>query len=154
MPALQMHIRPATSADIPSLMTLERQAPTAAHWSLPQYQAAFSSAAPSRVALVIEDESGTQGFLMARAAERQWEIENVAVAIGARRRGLGTRLIGEFLSVACGQGAAAVFLEVRESNAAARRLYEKCGFVEDGRRKRYYRDPEEDAISYRLLVAS
>jgi ribosomal-protein-alanine N-acetyltransferase len=41
-----------------------------------------------------------------------------------------------------------VFLEVRESNAAARALYEKCGFQISGRRKSYYSDPAEDAVLY------
>jgi ribosomal-protein-alanine N-acetyltransferase len=42
----------------------------------------------------------------------------------------------------------AVFLEVRESNAAARRLYENLGFHENGRRKAYYAEPSEDAVLY------
>ena len=48
------------------------------------------------------------------------------------------------------EGAAAVFLEVRESNRAARALYEKWAFLESGRRRGYYKDPEEDAILYRI----
>ena len=48
------------------------------------------------------------------------------------------------------RGAGAVFLEVRESNRAARALYEKWAFLESGRRRGYYKDPEEDAILYRL----
>jgi ribosomal-protein-alanine N-acetyltransferase len=51
--------------------------------------------------------------------------------------------------VAEAQGAESVFLEVRESNRAARFLYEKWSFVESGRRKQYYQGPQEDAIVYR-----
>jgi ribosomal-protein-alanine N-acetyltransferase len=43
-----------------------------------------------------------------------------------------------------------VLLEVRESNTAACEFYLKLGFVQDGRRKAYYRNPNEDAINYRL----
>ena len=143
-----MRIRLATPADIPTMMTLERHAATAAHWSAEQYQAVFSG--ESRVALVLEEEADVQGFIAGRAVGEEWEIENIAVAGLARRRGLGTRLLGEFLDVARGRGAEAVFLEVRESNFAARRLYEKWAFLETGRRKDYYRKPEEDAIAYRL----
>ena len=75
---------------------------------------------------------------------------NIAVAGPARRRGLGTRLLGEFLDLARARGADAVFLEVRESNRAARALYEKWAFLECGRRRRYYQDPDEDAILYRI----
>jgi ribosomal-protein-alanine N-acetyltransferase len=81
---------------------------------------------------------------------REWEIENIAVAGPARRRGLGTRLLGELLDQARDRGADAVFLEVRESNRAARALYEKWAFLESGRRRGYYKDQEEDAIVYRL----
>jgi ribosomal-protein-alanine N-acetyltransferase len=59
-------------------------------------------------------------------------------------------LLGEFLRLARERGADTVFLEVRESNLAARRLYEKATFVEKGRRQLYYQEPEEDAIVYQL----
>ena len=74
-----------------------------------------------------------------------------SVAPFARRRGLGKRLLSEFLDLARARSAEAVFLEVRESNLAARRLYEKCAFLESGRRKDYYRNPKEDSVNYRLI---
>jgi ribosomal protein S18 acetylase RimI-like enzyme len=46
-----------------------------------------------------------------------------------------------------------VFLEVRESNAGARALYEKTGFQPTGRRNSYYTDPPEDAVLYRLILS-
>jgi len=137
-------------ADIPALMALEKCAVTAAHWSAEQYQGAFSNNTVSRIALVTEHESRIEGFLIARAVEHEWEIENLVVAGSARRRGHGTRLLGRFLDIAYNQGGHAVFLEVRESNRAARRLYEKWAFVESGIRRRYYREPEEDAVTYRF----
>jgi len=149
MPALQMRIRRATAADIPDLMTLERHAPAAAHWSTEQYEIAFSGKPPYRVLLILE-EAGLQAFIAGRTLDKEWEIENIIVAEPVRRRGLGARLLGEFLDLARARGADAVFLEVRESNLAARRLYEKWAFVESGRRKLYYREPEEDAIVYQL----
>ncbi len=89
---------------------------------------------------------------MARAVDREWEIENIAVAGAARRRGLGTRLLGEFLDLVRKQGADAVFLEVRESNRAARTLYEKWAFVESGYRQKYYHHPDENAVLYHLCL--
>ncbi|MGA8732466.1 MAG: ribosomal protein S18-alanine N-acetyltransferase [Terriglobales bacterium] len=145
-----MQIRAAIPADIPTLVALEEHAATAAHWSTEQYEAVFSNQAPSRVMLVLEEEAGVRGFVVGRAVGEQWEIENIAVAASVRRHGLGTRLLEEFLDLARGHGAQAVFLEVRESNLAARRLYEKWAFVEVGWRKGYYREPGEDAIVYRL----
>lgn len=147
---MQLSIRPATAADLPAMMALEKHAATAAHWSAAQYEALFRTSDPGRVALIMQEASGLQGFVIARVVGEEWEVENIAVAGPARRRGLGTRLLGELLDLARARGAAAVFLEVRESNPAARALYEKWAFLESGRRPRYYKDPDEDAILYRL----
>ena len=148
--ATALKVRAANTADIPVIMALEKHAATAAHWSPEQYQELLSNAQPRRVALVLEEDNVILGFLVARTAVDEWEIENVVVAGPARWRGLGTRLLGEFLGLAAQEGAQAVYLEVRESNLAARALYEKWAFLEGGRRPRYYRSPEEDAILYRL----
>lgn len=145
---MTVNIRPATVADIPAMMALERHAVTAAHWSQADYQRLFAPVA-DRVALVLE-EAEVEGFIVARGMRTEWEIENIAVAGPARRRGLGTRLLAELLERALKAGAHNVFLEVRESNRAARELYQKWAFVESGRRKGYYRDPDEDAVLYRF----
>jgi [ribosomal protein S18]-alanine N-acetyltransferase len=162
---VKLSIRLAISTDLPTMMALEKHAVTAAHWSVEQYDALLRDSSPGRIALVIQvenqqaenqhdetlqEEAQVQGFVIARPAGVEWEIENIAIAGPARRRGLGTRLLGEFLDLARARGAEAVFLEVRESNRAARALYEKWSFTENGRRKKYYKDPEEDAILYRL----
>jgi ribosomal-protein-alanine N-acetyltransferase len=136
------------------MLALERASLTAGHWQPPQYQAVFEPAAPPRIALLEEEESTLLGFLMARPLGPEWELENLVVAASARRRGLGTRLLHELFGVLRSQGGAALFLEVRESNAAARGLYEKCSFVEVNRRPRYYREPSEDAVMYRLILGS
>ena len=147
---MKLTIRPATLADLPAMMSLEKHSATAAHWSAEQYAALFGGSNPGRVALIMIEESRVQGFVIARVVGDEWEIENIAIAGPARRRGLGTRLLGELLDMARAQGAAAMFLEVRESNQAARALYEKWAFLESGRRPAYYQDPQEDAILYRL----
>jgi ribosomal-protein-alanine N-acetyltransferase len=147
-----MRIRHGTPADIPGLMALERQTASAAHWSRQQYQTALANEALSRVVLILE-EGGMQGFIAGRAVGEEWEIENIAVAEPVRRRGFGARLLAEFLDMARERGAEKVFLEVRESNSAARHLYEKRAFVQAGMRRRYYRDPEEDAIVYQFGFA-
>jgi [ribosomal protein S18]-alanine N-acetyltransferase len=143
-----LQIRFATLEDLPSLMAVEEDALTAGHWSLEQYQSAWREFGPQRMLLVIEQDSTIQGFLVARAVDQEWEIENLAIATSVRRRGLGTRLLGHFLNLVRRQSEASVFLEVRESNRAARGLYEHCGFIESGRRLNYYRNPKEDAVLY------
>jgi ribosomal-protein-alanine N-acetyltransferase len=147
---VKLSIRPATVADLPAMMSLEKHSATAAHWSAEQYADLFGGSSPGRVALTVLEDSRVQGFVIARVLGDEWEIENIAVAGPARRRGLGTRLLGELLDMARSRGATAMFLEVRESNQAARALYEKWAFLESGRRRTYYQDPQEDAILYRL----
>lgn len=145
-------IRSATAADIAAMMVLEREAASAAHWSPERYEAVFAGPGTTRLALIIEQDSALQGFLVAHGVGPEWEVENIVVAGHARRKGLGAKLLGAFLDRARAQGARCVFLEVRESNLAARRLYDKLEFVESGRRPRYYRGPSEDAVLYRLSL--
>ncbi len=142
-------VRAATLGDIRILIPIEKDSPTAAHWPEAQYRAALEPAAvPERVSLVIEEEA-VLGFIVARVLGDEWEIENVAVAAPAQRRGLGSQLVRELLAKARIRSARSVFLEVRESNQAAQRLYVKWGFVPEGRRKSYYADPPEDALLFR-----
>jgi ribosomal-protein-alanine N-acetyltransferase len=95
---------------------------------------------------VIEEGAEVVGFIVGKQIDHECEIENIAVSGAARRRGLGTRLLGEFLELVQRQGGREIWLEVRESNVAARALYEKWAFVEAGRRRAYYEDPAEDAL--------
>jgi ribosomal-protein-alanine N-acetyltransferase len=144
-----VQVRLATPADLPALLALDRGASAAAHWSEADYQRLLAEAA-GRVTMVIEEDH-VQGFIVGRGLGPEWEIENIVIASPAQRRGLGTRLVQEWLDLAQTQGAQAVFLEVRESNRAARTFYSKLGFVESGRRKSYYRNPEEDALMYKKV---
>ena len=143
-----MQVRAATPADLPALLALEGDSAAAAHWSEAEYRRLFAEAA--RVVLVIEEDS-VQGFIVGRDLGPEWEIENIVVASSGQRRGLGTRLVQKLLDLARSRGAQVVFLEVRESNSAARALYSKSGFVETGRRNSYYRNPEEDALVCKKL---
>jgi [ribosomal protein S18]-alanine N-acetyltransferase len=159
-------IRLATSADVPAMMALDRACITAAHWTEEQYLDAFDRGGIERLALVAEalpstasDEAkaeanaiearGLQGFLVARHVAAEWELENIVVAPSARRRGLGQQLLDALLAAARETSSCAVSLEVRESNTAARKFYERAGFAQTGRRKSYYANPAEDAVVYR-----
>ncbi|MGC2109367.1 MAG: ribosomal protein S18-alanine N-acetyltransferase [Candidatus Korobacteraceae bacterium] len=150
-----MIIRPATPADIPAIRNIERQSDTAAHWGEREYESPFAPDAPPRVALVAVNEidDALLGFLIARCVLQQWEIENVVVAPEHRRGGIGGKLVGELLNRARQAGVEAVDLEVRESNLAARQLYEKLGFNAVGRRPWYYQNPFEDALLLRISIS-
>jgi ribosomal-protein-alanine N-acetyltransferase len=148
------------------MLDLERQNPTAAHWSEQQYKEIFrtSDGGPRRLAFVIDEEAGKDaferepvssrllGFLIASHVTAEWELENIVVAPASRRKGLATRLLTALLTRARETNSGSVFLEVRESNQAARALYIRLGFEESGRRKLYYANPQEDAVLYRLTL--
>ena len=146
---MDLNIRPATPSDVPGIVALERDIAEAAHWTGEQYGDVFNNSVPRRMILIAEEEACVQGFLVARSIDAEWEIENLGVASNLRRHGTGTALTREFLGVAR-VGGTSVLLEVRESNTVAREFYVKLGFLQDGRRKAYYRNPNEDAINYRL----
>jgi ribosomal-protein-alanine N-acetyltransferase len=89
------------------------------------------------------------GYIVTWFVVEEGEIANLAVSDDARRTGIGARLLDHALDVARERAATVVFLEVRESNAAARALYASRGFEVAGRRAKYYRKPIEDALVLR-----
>jgi ribosomal-protein-alanine N-acetyltransferase len=153
------------------MLDLERRCSNTAHWSQQQYEDLFGSNAngPRRLVLMMDESadavergskpgnfrsarSPTLGFLVANQIGLDWELENIVIAPASRRKGLATRLLTALLTRARETNSDAVFLEVRESNHAARALYGRLGFEESGRRTRYYANPEENAVLYRLTL--
>lgn len=150
------------------MLDLERECASAAHWTEPQYEQAFQRRedAPQRLVLAAEatpesvSKTGAEriseagaillGFLVALHLPPEWELENIVIAPAVRRNGLATRLLEALVTHAQRTNSESVFLEVRESNVAARTLYQTVGFKQTGSRKAYYASPNEDAILYRL----
>jgi ribosomal-protein-alanine N-acetyltransferase len=143
-------IRDATPQDVIAMLEIERSAGGASHWAATDYERIFLAESPRRFAL-IAGSNLPQGFLVARAVDKEWEIENLAVAVHVRRHGVGRALVAELLRRALEYGAANVMLEVRASNRPARALYESAGFRAMGTRTSYYHDPAEDAVTYHIL---
>ena len=148
-----MNIRPATPSDVPAILSVERTSDKAAHWGENEYKHVFAAGSVPRIVLVAEDPQ-VCGFVVVRTLGPEWEIENIAVAAEARRRGIAAALLDAVAIQAQHRGAQALMLEVRASNAAARALYERAAFTEVGRRKGYYANPTDDAVHYRREVRS
>ena len=145
---LHISVRAASPDDVPTILAIEHEAPTASHWTAEQYENRVQSGEKDACFLVAECEGKACGFLCARIVSGEWEIENVVVGERFRRRGVGAELMRAFIAKWEESAGAAVLLEVRESNAAARALYAKYGLREVGRRRDYYREPTGDAILY------
>ena len=139
-------LRRATAADLASVAAIE-QASFGDPWSAGSFR---SLVANPTVAFVVAATGATGatvvGYAVAWFAADEAELANLAVAASARGRGVGALLLDAVLAEAAHRGAATVYLEVRESNAAARRLYASRSFAEVGRRRRYYHNPAEDAL--------
>ncbi len=87
-------------------------------------------------------------------APDEGQITNIAVAPNARRTGMGSMILDALIRLAQERGCRELSLEVRESNRAAVALYEKYGFLTAGRRKRFYRNPAEDALVMLLQLGA
>ena len=132
-------IRAATEQDLPSIAAIQAAAPESSQWN-PRDYLGFDC----RIAVAGDS---PLGFIVFRPlAEGEWEILNLAVTPGARRQGVGRQLLSDALSLRRGD----FYLEVRESNAAARRFYESFGFELVTERLRYYSNPQESAIVMKL----
>jgi len=158
-----VRVRLALPTDIPAIMALDQEVPTAGHWSQAQYESALatSDSLSERVGWVAEiQEQATipgeapalLGFLIANRIADEWELENIAVSAHAQRHGVATQLLGALVEYVHAGNGSAIFLEVRESNQPARSLYSKFGFEETGVRKSYYSAPREDAVLYRRRI--
>jgi ribosomal-protein-alanine N-acetyltransferase len=132
------------TADLPEVQAIER--------------ASFTTPWPPNAYRSELEENRLASYLVARVGEQvvgyagMWlmvdeaHITTFAVHPGWRRRRIGERLLLAMLDLAVARRAREATLEVRVSNLAARRLYEKYGFRPVGIRPRYYSDDGEDAI--------
>ena len=140
----RIHIRSCERRDIPTILKILAQAPEAAAWSAAAVEETLSCDA--RLFLVAGVAGELAGFAVARLITDEAEILNFAVKKAYRRRGIGRLLIEALLNQLREQGATKVFLEVRQSNAAAIAFYGKVGFQNVGRRPAYYQQPDEAAV--------
>lgn len=149
-PAHDLVIRPARVTDLAAVEWIEN-ASFGDPWPRRALEAELHQDA-LRWPLVAEREGKVVGYLMAWRVAGEFHILNLAVSPSARRRGAATRLLGRLLADAAAQGVGLLTLEVRPSNSAARAFYRRHGFVDVGRRTRYYRDTGEDAIVMSLTI--
>ncbi len=139
-------IRPAGQADLAAIAAIEA-ASFGDPWSLRSFS---DSLAHDFVRMcVVEDDDGVAGYSVVWVSGDECELANLAVDPVRRRGGLGALLLDALLRRAHDEGLLVIFLEVRDSNTAARQLYASRGFHEVGRRPMYYKNPSEDALVLR-----
>jgi [ribosomal protein S18]-alanine N-acetyltransferase len=154
-----LHIRRALRSDLGGMLRIE-QASFSDPWTVDSLTTALSL---ERMQVLVAESvgegngagdatDGLLGYVVALVVGPEAEIADLAVAPEARRRGIGRALLDRVLGELGGAGVRGVYLEVRESNQAARTLYEASGFESIGRRRGYYRHPVEDALVLRREI--
>ncbi|MFJ6677498.1 ribosomal protein S18-alanine N-acetyltransferase [Microbacterium sp. NPDC091382] len=149
-----MTLRTATGDDLDDIMRLERASFPTDAWS--DALMAGELASPHGRYVVDIEAGRLVGYGGVRAVEgaADADIQTIAIAADARGRGRGRALLRELLATARSRGAREMFLEVRADNPGATALYLSEGFVEVGRRPRYYQPDDVDAVVMQLnLVA-
>lgn len=129
--------------DIPAVVKLEESSfPTPwTYWIF--FQELVS---PQRFYIVAELEGKIIGYAGMSWVLDEGHITTLAVAREYRRQGIGSKLLEQLIKKARALGLRYLTLEVRESNIPAQKLYYKYGFVVEGKRRRYYLNPREDAV--------
>ena len=135
-------VRAMWPADIPDVMRIERQS-----FGMPWQESTFRALMrrPSASLLTAEADGAVVGFAVLWFTEDEGELGDLAVDPGHRGHGIGRTLLDRSIEETRLRGARTLYLEVRESNDAARALYETAGFDPVGRRPGYYSGPREDA---------
>ncbi len=141
---MSMLIRKMTSGDLKRVLEIDKIS-----FSLPwpersfQFEVENNPASRSWVAAL---DLQVVGMVVAWFIVDEIHIATIATHPDFRRQGIGEKLLLHTLKAAKDEGAITSLLEVREGNLAAQAMYRKFGYVEDGRRKGYYKDNGEDAI--------
>ena len=138
-----MIFRPMLEVDLDPVAAIEK-ASMPSPWSRELFEEELKRTAAHY--FVVEAEGRVAGYMGYWEAPQEAHIINLAIAPDFRGRGLGREMIEKCVEFARKRGARLATLEVRESNLAAQRLYERCGFKFIAIRKQYYNDNQEDAI--------
>lgn len=137
-----------TAAHAADIAVIE-QATFAQPWS--EKSIAALAVDPKSIARVLVKDGRVAAYYSMYVVAGEGFVNNLAVAPDMRGRGVGSALMRDMMYAASLSGLTALTLEVRESNAAARALYEKFGFESAGVRKNFYPD-KENAVIYWLNI--
>ena len=133
-----------TLEDIPAVLELDKLS-----FALPWPERSFRfelTENPASRCWVFESDGKIVGMIVSWLLVDEAHVATIATHPDHRRQGIARKLLTYTLRYMSREGAVTSFLEVRESNTAARDMYREFGYEVVGRRKRYYKDTDEDAI--------
>ncbi len=141
-PLLTPETRPMRNSDLDRVMAIE-EVSFSTPWSRTSFRNLMGRGDADLWVTTVDGQ--LVGYSVVWYVGDESELGNLAMSPDWRRRGLGRWQLDRVLERALEQGARRIFLEVRVSNRGAQDLYERSGFVQVGIRRRYYRQPAEDA---------
>ncbi len=136
-------IRDMKREDIPDIMILEKELFSTA-WE----EEMFLEEIEKQYAYVLEIKDKIMGYICGWKLLDEFNITNIAIAADFQRKGFAKTLVRFLMSKLLDEKCFKFFLEVRESNNSAKKLYKKMGFSLIGSRKNYYHSPDEDALIF------
>lgn len=142
---MTISVRRMEPGDIPAVVEIDR-ASFSLPWPESSYRYEVHENKASRCLVAEDEDNGVVAMIVSWVILDELHIATIATHSAHRRRGIGKLLLGCALDEARRGGVRRAFLEVRESNGAAQAMYEAFGFKKTGRRPKYYRDNDEDAI--------
>jgi len=145
---MKFAIRKMTLEDVPGVIDLDQKS-----FSLPWPERSFRfelTANPASRSWVADLDGKIVGMIVVWLIIDEAHVATLATHPDFRRRGIAKKLLAHALRNLMDDGARSSFLEVRESNIAAQEMYRKFGYEASGRRPRYYKDNDEDAILMNL----
>ncbi|NWF63244.1 MAG: ribosomal protein S18-alanine N-acetyltransferase [Chloroflexi bacterium] len=137
-------IRKMIHADLEQVIAID-QVSFSLPWPKRSFQYELDENITSRC-WVVDVDRRVAAMMVAWMIIDEFHVATIATHPDYRRRGIGKKLLIHALLAARKEGVLRAFLEVRETNETALRMYRSLGFVEDGRRKAYYKDNQEDAV--------
>ncbi len=135
---------PMTTADLDAVHAIEQRV-----HAFPWTRGNFADCLVSGYgAWLLSVDGELTGYAVLALALDEAELLDIGIAAARQRAGLGSRFMAFLFEEARSSGAGRMFLEVRESNRAARALYQRCGFAQVGLRRDYYatNDGREPAL--------
>lgn len=141
---MSVEIRRMTLEDVPAVVELDGMSFTLP-WPERSFRFELTDNSASRC-WVAEANGKVVGMIVAWLLVDEAHIATIATHPEHRRQGIARKLLMHALRHMSKEGALTSFLEVRESNTSAQEMYRGFGYEQVGRRKRYYKDTNEDAI--------
>lgn len=141
---LVFSMRPMRLDDLPQIVAIEAQSHLEP-WTQQAFRAELEGSLVAQPFVALRNDE-IVGYIVPWFVVDEVQIANITVKENFRQRGLGRMLLEHVLQLAEERRSRVIYLEVRDSNTAARALYESMGFVVEGMRPKYYGRGQEDAI--------